>query len=98
MKTVIIETELLSPEVLDRVWWKYLTNTMSTRPRYVQVMLQDRINFKTSYAGEHRSVKVAQEFEQWLFDQGAEVRQIKGRRYLQFVDAAAATVFAMRWL
>ena len=95
---VTIETELLSPEILDRVWWKYLANTMPTRPRYVQVMLQDRIDYKTSYAGEHRSVKVTQEFEQWLFDQGAEVRQIKGKRYLQFVDASSATLFAMRWL
>lgn len=93
-----IETELLNPEVLDRVWWKYLIDTMSTRPQYVQVMLQDRIDYKTSYAGEHRSVKVAQEFEQWLFEQGADVKQIKGKRYLQFVDASRATLFAMRWL
>lgn len=93
-----IETELLSPEVLDRVWWKYLANVMPTKIAYVQVMLQDRINFKISYSNEHRSVKITQEFEQWLFDQGAEVRQIKGKRYLQFVDASSATLFAMRWL
>lgn len=94
----VVETELLSPELLDRVWWRYLADTIPTKIHYVQVMLQDRINFKTSYAGEHRSVKIAQEFEQWLFDQGAEVRQIRGRRYLQFVDSAAATVFSIRWL
>ena len=93
-----IETELLSPEVLDQVWWKYLANVMPTKIAYVQVMLQDRINFKISYSSEHRSVKITQEFEQWLFDQGAEVRQIKGKRYLQFVDASSATLFAMRWL
>lgn len=94
----MIKTELLAPEVLDRVWWKYLANIMPTKIAYVQVMLKDRIDYKISYAGEHRSVKVAQEFEQWLFDQGAEVRQIKGKRYLQFVDASSATLFAMKWL
>jgi len=98
VKTGITETELLSPELLDRVWWRWLADTIPTKERFIQVILQDRINFKTSYAGEKRSVKMAQEFERWLFEQGAEVRQIRGRRHLQFVDAAAATVFAMKWL
>lgn len=95
---VITETELLEPKLLDRVWWRWMEEVLPTKSTLVQTIIQEKITFKYSYTDENRSAKIPQDFEHWLYDQGAEVRQIKGKRYLQFVDAAAATMFAIKHL
>jgi len=93
-----METELLSPELLDRVWWRWLADYDVGSDEYWISYIQHTIQYKTSYAGEKRGRRMSIDFEHWLFDQGAAIKQINGKRYLEFSDAASATMFTIRWL
>lgn len=75
---------LLAPEVLETVW-----------NRWHEQQYGDLASRR--YCRLHRQNFRAREFESWLFEQGAEVRQINKRRHLRFYNERTATLFLLRW-
>lgn len=75
---------LLSPEVLETVWAKW----------HLQQFGED---MSQRYRTLHRSGYKAREFESWLLEQGAEVKQVNKKRHLRFFNEKAATLFLLRW-
>ena len=95
MKIIVTQ---LSSDVLNRAWYSWLEQERERVGKLTateQWALQNRVPYGANYFG-RRSNK-AQRFEQWLFAQGAEVRQHAGKNYLEFVDKSMATMFALRW-
>lgn len=76
---------LLAPEVLETVWtrWYQWHTGRDADLRYCNL---------------HRQSYRARQFENWLFEQGAEVRQINKKRHLRFYNERTATLFLLRWL
>ena len=79
----------LESDVLDRVWWRWLETAGPTQ--------YEMSYLKVSYNRVPRRINKVQRFEQWLFMQGGEVRQISGKRYVQFTDEQEAMLFALKW-
>ena len=78
---------LLEPDILDKCWAKY-----------VQEHSPDNVYLNVhTYLYASRRGTLCQQFEAWLWEQGAQVRQIKGKRYLEFTDSRNATMFSLRW-
>ena len=75
---------LISPEVLETIWAKW----------HIQQFGED---ISQRYFSVHRSGYKAREFESWLLEQGAEVRQINKKRYIRFFNKKDATFFLLRW-
>jgi hypothetical protein len=76
---------ILSSEVLDRVWYKFLCYNGLAE------------NNHKRYKWISRRTKISQDFENWLFTQGITVQQINGNRHLQVLDDQNATFFLLRW-
>jgi hypothetical protein len=51
-----------------------------------------------SYDTQSRNYGPARCFEDWLFSQGAIVKQVKGKRHLEFMTPEQATWFKLKWL
>jgi hypothetical protein len=65
-----------------------------------QEQAQRLLNRKARYDylnGISRRSNLAQDFEKWLFEQGASVRQIEGQWFAEFGDHAQATWFALKY-
>ena len=82
----ITEVTELSSELLDRVWcrfleWQGVTDVYTMRRHYKWVA--------------RRGLR-SQEFETWLFTQGATVKQRSVTRYLQFTDEGQAMMFVLK--
>lgn len=89
---------LLETAILDKTWWSWL-ETERERLGNLKIdeewFLAKRLPFGTG-AFSRRSRK-AERFEQWLFTQGAGVRKVAGKFYLEFTDEGQATLFALKW-
>ena len=74
----------LESEFLDKVWAKWLedkADTQWTRRRYKNIS---------------RREKRSQQFETWLYKQGAAVKQHNGNRYIEFYDEDLALMFVLK--
>lgn len=80
----------LDPEFLNKLWVKYVERKTEGQKRAYYYQPSD-------YARVGRRGYLSQEFEMWLWEHGASVRQINGKCYLEFVDAKKATMFSLRW-
>lgn len=78
----------LDPEFLDKLWCKFMNDRPEPKSRYYT---------SDEYIHVSRRSYLSQKFEQWLWEQGAVVRQINGKRYLEFADSKKATIFSLRW-
>jgi hypothetical protein len=79
----------LDPEFLDKLWCKYVDDRFEGQRR--------NYYHPRDYANVSRRGHLSQQFEQWLWEEGAVVRQINGKRYLEFSNSKNATMFALRW-
>lgn len=82
-----ITDTILSSEVLDRVWYKFLFNNGLSESKFLS----------KRYKWISRRTKISQDFENWLFTHGITVQQINGNRHLQVLDEQNATFFLLRW-
>jgi len=80
------DTTTLSSEILDKLWVRFL----------VYKGINENYSPKT-YKWISRRTHISHEFENWLFDQGATVKQSGRNRYLQFTDESQATMFALKY-
>lgn len=92
-----VQPHLLEPDLMDAVWWRFLDD-LRKRTGVLSSSLEWTLSRRVSYAYTPRRDQIARHFENWLYDQGAVVRQIQGVRHLEFTDHASATMFVMRWL
>jgi hypothetical protein len=79
----------LEPEFLNKVWCNYIEIKLNGKDRYYYQ--------PNDYARVGRRGHMSQEFELWLWEHGATVRQISGKCYLEFVDAENAMMFRLRF-
>lgn len=82
---VVTDTIELSSELLDRVWYEFLKSEGVHDGLWRYYRLVSR-----------RSPR-SQQFETWLFTQGATVKQRRNTRYLQFTDEGQAMMFALKY-
>lgn len=94
---VTIEPTLLNSDLLDRAWLRWVEDRMTTESK-LRVLILKMFFYKVPYSGVNRTSNIPREFERWLFDQGATVKELNECRYLEFVNAATAIMFTMRWL
>lgn len=78
------QAALLAPDVLETVWARW------HQQEYGETQ-------SIRYRNLHRSNYKARRFESWLFELGAEVRQINKQRHLRFFNEREATLFLLRW-
>ena len=83
----MIDTTILSNEVLDRVWINWLVHTGQFDKNYPS----------KRYKWVSRRSKISQEFENWLFTNGMAVQQTSGNRYMSVVDEQCAAFFLLKW-
>lgn len=81
------DTADLSSELLDRVWTRFLESER----------VCDFFGFQRRYRLVSRRSPRSQQFESWLFTQGATVKQRSTTRYLQFTDERQAVMFALKY-
>jgi hypothetical protein len=75
---------LLESHVLDDIWEKW--------------MERNGVQYRGAlYSSQWRAHKVCQEFENWLFDNGATVIQYNRERKIRFDTEFDAAVFAMTY-
>ena len=87
---------LIDSPVLDKVWWQWLEwerDRLGVLTGPEEWLLTRRV----PYNQRPRSSRKAERFEIWLFQQGAEVRKIHGKKYLEFADEHNASLFALKW-
>lgn len=84
---VVKDTTELSSELLDRVWVRFLESNG----------IRDFAGFQRRYRLVSRRSPRSQQFETWLFTQGATVKQRSDTRYLQFTDTSQAMMFALKY-
>lgn len=79
-------THTVSPEQLDRIYhnWSVARNGRT----YLT-------NWMKSYARVARGSVVAQQFENWIFEQGGEVFQLNKKRYIKFNSVENYTAFLL---
>lgn len=86
---------LLETAILDKTWWHWMETERD------RVGLTDReawfLAKRYPFGAESRRTNKAERFEQWLFTQGAGVRRVAGKCYLEFTDESQATMFALKW-
>jgi hypothetical protein len=79
----------LEPEFLNKVWVDYIDiNLKGKNKKYYH---------PADYARVSRRGHLSQQFELWLWEHGATVRQINGRCHLEFIDAENAMMFRLRF-
>ena len=75
----------LPPELLNKIWQEWHIENGISAPYASQYNRVSRRSFN------------AQEFENWLFKQGAVVQRANKKCYLQFTDKEEALVFRLRY-
>ena len=73
---------------INRVWLQWLAET------HAGLITKSKLNDR--YINVIRRNYIAQQFENWLWGQGAAVQQINKKCYLQFNDEEDAMVFKLR--
>jgi hypothetical protein len=86
----------LSEDILNKLWLTWLGDEHLRLGKLTQ-REQYFLARHAPYAMNGRKTNKAQRFEQWLFANGAEVRQKAGKFHLEFTDEALATMFALRY-
>ena len=81
-----MELTTVSPETLDKVWQTWRME--HSAPNDV---------WPRSYVKVSRNYGPGRQFEEWLFTEGAMVKQINRERHLQFLDENQASYFLLRW-
>ncbi len=76
----------VSPEQLDRIYhnWAVARNGRT----YLSIWLR-------SYARVARGSAIAQQFENWVFEQGGEIVQLNKKRYIKFNSIENYTAFLL---
>lgn len=82
--------QTLSNADLQKIWAKWMSNFEGQPISGLQQRLK--------YDNQHRHYGLAQRFETWLFSQGAVVKQVNGKRHLEFMTPEQATWFILKWL
>lgn len=90
MSNVLLE----SPDLLTHIWRAWLAEFHKP----VRPTANDMFYRQVPFHRISRRDPTCQRFENWLFHNGAEVRQIDGERYLHFFAEDRATLFLLRWL
>lgn len=86
---MVVECVSLGNETFQKIVDYYL-NTKYSDP-LARRMFRHQLNYAS------RRGKTIQDFEDWLWKQGASIRQKDGRRYLEFTDPQQATIFVLKW-
>lgn len=79
----------LDPDFLNKVWSNYVNNKTDGKVKFYYQ--------PSDYARVSRRGNLSQEFESWLWEQGASIRRIEGKCYIEFVDSTSAIMFSLRW-
>jgi hypothetical protein len=79
----------LEPEFLNKLWCNYVEINHTGKGKFYYQA--------TEYCRVSRRGYLSQQFELWLWEEGAGVRQINGQCYLEFVDAEDAMMFKLRF-
>ena len=83
------EKQTLSNANLQKVWTNWL---LTLQDQYIS-----RYGLRRDYDSCYRYAGPAWVFEDWLFSQGAIVKQVKGKRHLEFMTPEQATWFKLKW-
>jgi hypothetical protein len=75
---------------LQKLWANWLLN--------LQGQHISGYGLRMRYDTQHRNYGPAIDFEDWLFSQGAVVKQVNGKRHLEFMTPEQATWFKLKWL
>ena len=76
----------VSPEQLDRIYHNWAV-ARNSRP-FLTVWMR-------SYAKVARGSAIAQQFENWVFEQGGEIYQLNKKRYIKFNSIENYTAFLL---
>jgi aryl-alcohol dehydrogenase-like predicted oxidoreductase len=90
--------KFLTNEILSNAFHHFLREHGVHTYQY-QETAQGLLNRKAHYGRVNisRRSNLAQDFEKWLFEQGASVRQIERHWFAEFGDPAQATWFALKY-
>jgi hypothetical protein len=95
---MVMKPTYLNNELLTKVFHQFVRDNALRWPGLSADILHFNIKYDGSKWGRtSRNYGLGKAFEEWLFEQGAGVRQISGRLYLEFVDDASATMFTLKW-
>lgn len=80
---------VLSTAQLNDIWARFLAekNLHPDRIRYIS----------RDYSRVARRSRLAEEFESWLFDQGAMVVQVNGTRHLEILNRQRGLLFVLKY-
>jgi hypothetical protein len=84
----------LNNDILNNVFHEFVQTVYTVRTSEEKEIFLQRY---PRYEFLSRRSLAGQAFENWLFAQGAGVRQINGLLHLEFVEESDATLFALRW-
>lgn len=76
----------VKPEILDYLWSRFLAYIGKVGEYYPK-----------KYSMVSRNYGLCQQFESWLFSQGAIIQQRNKKRYIKFYTEEAATMFLLKW-
>jgi hypothetical protein len=82
--------QTLSNADLQKLWANWLLTLQGQHISGYGLMM--------NYDTQHRNYGPARSFEDWLFSQGAVVKQVNGKRHLEFMKPEQATWFKLKWL
>ena len=78
-----------SPDTLDAAYDEWYRNNVS--------ISQSTYPWRRSYQKNYRLDGVNQRFEQWVTEQGGEIRQENKRRFIEFTEEGLRLQFVLSW-
>ncbi len=78
-----------SPETLDAAYNEWCARNAQITPHYNK--------WRRSYQKNYRLDVINQRFEQWVTEQGGEIRQEYKRRFIEFADEGLRLQFVLSW-
>jgi hypothetical protein len=88
----------LSTELLNKTFRYFVNEIASHDPKFHGIGLFVTQEYCTEWSRVSKRSPIGKAFEEWLFAQGAGVRQINGMLYLEFVDEHEATLFTLKYI